>query len=48
MVGAQQEVETHPAAIHLVRDGRVASDEFYATRDEALEAAGLSDWIAAR
>jgi hypothetical protein len=43
MVGAQPEVETPPAAIYLVRDGRVASDGFYAARDEALEAAGLSD-----
>jgi hypothetical protein len=43
MVRAQQEVETHPAAIYLLRDGRVASDEFHATRDEALEAARLSD-----
>lgn len=41
IVGSQHEVETIGAAIYLVRDGKIARAEFYATRDEALEAVGL-------
>ena len=37
------EVESPVAAIWAVRSGRVSRAEFYASREQALEAAGLRE-----
>jgi hypothetical protein len=37
-----REVELHSSAIWTIRDGRVVEAVFYANRDDAFEAAGLS------
>jgi murein DD-endopeptidase MepM/ murein hydrolase activator NlpD len=37
------DVELRGTAVYTVRDGKVARVEFNSTRDEALEAVGLSE-----
>ena len=43
LAGAEHEVELVAAAVYFVRDGKLASVEFYANRAEALEAVGLRE-----
>ena len=42
-VASGVEIEVPNTAIHLFRDGRIVHDRVYLDRDEALEAAGLSE-----
>jgi ketosteroid isomerase-like protein len=41
--GSTQEVEGRIAAVFTIRDGKVVRIDAYPTRDEALEAVGLSE-----
>ncbi len=38
------EVHTHNAYLYRVRDGKISEVGFFATRDDALEAASLPEW----
>jgi uncharacterized protein len=42
--GSDRQVEMTLAIVFTFRDGKIASGREYATRDEALEAAGLSEY----
>jgi uncharacterized protein len=41
--GGQQEMNVHVAEIYTIRDGLLAERRSYSTRNEALEAVGLSE-----
>ncbi len=41
--GGQQEIDVHMAEVWTMRDNLLAERHSYSTRDEALEAAGLSE-----
>jgi len=43
LAGSTQEVRQAPAAIWIVRDGKIARFEAYANRSEAFKALGLED-----
>lgn len=41
--GGQQEMRVHVAEVWAIRDGLLAERRSYSSKEEALEAAGLSD-----
>jgi ketosteroid isomerase-like protein len=41
--GGQQEMRVHVAEVWVIRDGLLAERRSYSSKEEALEAAGLSD-----
>jgi uncharacterized protein len=43
MKGSDAEIDIRYAVVISIRDGKIASGREYATREEALEAAGLSE-----